>query len=82
MIELMNMMSGLSTTRLDTMIGKFTAYSILLRIPAIYSAQKKAFNVKFDVQDFFLTIKEEEEDLSVGRGTTLQSRVTGASTIN
>ena len=63
LIESMNMLSGLSTTSLDMMIAKFMAYSILLQIPVIYVNQKKAFNVKFDVADFFLTIKEESQDL-------------------
>jgi hypothetical protein len=39
------------------------AYSILLQIPVIYANQKKMFNVKFDVADFYLTIKEESQDL-------------------
>jgi len=63
-IETMNMLSGLSTKSLDTMIAKFMAYSILLQIPVIYVNQKKMFNVKFDVADFYLTIKEESVDLS------------------
>ena len=62
MIETMNMLSGLSTSSLDMMIAKFMAYSILLQIPVIYVNQKKAFNVKFDVADFFLTINEESQD--------------------
>jgi len=62
MIETMNMLSGLSCSSLDTMITKFMAYSILLEIPSIYVGQKKAFNVKYDVADFFLTIKEENLD--------------------
>lgn len=63
LMESMNMLSGLSTTSLDMMIAKFMAYSILLQIPVIYVNQKKSFNVKFDVADFFLTIKEESQDL-------------------
>ena len=36
---------------------------MLMTIPQIYMRQKKMFNIKFDVEDFFLTVKKDDESM-------------------
>ena len=38
---------------------KSVSYLILFTLPNIYLRQKRGFNVKYDVEDFFLTVKED-----------------------
>lgn len=59
-IELINIVSLLRKDSVPDIISRFFAYSILLTIPQIYMRQRKMFNIKFDVDDFFLTIHKKE----------------------
>ena len=61
-IETVNVISTLSRINIDVILSRFVSYAILLQVPQIYVRQRKAFNIKFDVEDFFLTINRENID--------------------
>ena len=61
MVELMNIYASLARVKTDIILSRFVSYAMLMTIPQIYMRQKKMFNVKFDVEDFFLTIKKDDE---------------------
>jgi hypothetical protein len=61
MVELMNIYASLARVKTDVILSRFVSYAMLMTIPQIYMRQKKMFNVKFDVEDFFLTIKKDDE---------------------
>mmetsp|Transcript_8304 Transcript_8304/g.13884 ORF Transcript_8304/g.13884 Transcript_8304/m.13884 type:complete len:115 (+) Transcript_8304:312-656(+) len=60
-IETINISSSLGKLKAELIIQKFVSYAILLQIPQIYMRQRKMFNLKFDVEDFFLTIKRKHD---------------------
>ena len=75
MIEIINIYATLQKVTVDQIISRFVSYALLLQIPQIYMRQRKMFNIKFDVDDFFLTVKKEKKELdddmtSVGRSST------------
>lgn len=58
-VEVMNIGASLARVKTDVILSRFVSYAMLMTIPQIYMRQKKMFNVKFDVEDFFLTIKKD-----------------------
>ena len=59
-IEGLNATNLISFSDFDTVLAKFVSYSILLQVPSLYTRQRTGFNIKFDVEDFFLTIQRGE----------------------
>jgi hypothetical protein len=59
----LNVAATLGQSNFENILARFVSYGALITIPQIYMRQKKMFNIKFDVEDFFLTIFAEKEDI-------------------
>ena len=68
-IQALNIISALSRTDFETILTRFVSYGALITIPQIYMRQKKMFNIKFDVDDFFLTINAESQEVDRSSST-------------
>ena len=55
-VEIINITAILRLSNIDDVVTKIVSYSVLLNLPQIFLRQKKKFSVKYDVDDFFLTI--------------------------
>ena len=59
-IEFINLVNILYKPDFDTILARFVSYSLLIQISQLYMKQKRKYAIKFDCDDFFLTIYEEE----------------------
>ena len=59
-IEGINAINIIKFHDFNTVLAKFVSYSILLQVPSLYTRQRTGFNIKFDVEDFFLTVERGE----------------------
>lgn len=58
-VETLNIYASLSRVDINVILSRVVSYAILMTIPQVYMRQKKCFNIKFDVEDFFLTINKD-----------------------